>query len=71
MAEQERKQPRKRRSEEEPEVVESDEAALTLRPLDVLGSLAIKVNGDQAVLVLHLAEDLPDNVRDQLFDVTG
>ncbi len=52
-------------------VVESDEAALTLRYLDLLGSLAIEVHGDQVELVLHLTEDLPDNVRDQLFDVTG
>jgi len=52
-------------------VVESDEAALTLRYLDPLGSLAIQVDGDQAELVLRLAEDLPDNVRDQLFEVTG
>ena len=52
-------------------VVEPDEAALTLRYLDLLGSLAIEVDGDQAELVLHLAEDLPDNVRDQVFDVTG
>jgi hypothetical protein len=29
------------------------------------------VHGDQAALVLDLADDLPDNVRDQLFDVTG
>jgi hypothetical protein len=52
-------------------VVEPDQATLTLRYLDLLGTLAIQVNGDQAELVLHLAEDLPDNVRDQLFDVTG
>ena len=52
-------------------VVESDEAALTLRYLDLLGSLAIEVHGDQAALVLYLADDLPDNVRDQLFEVTG
>lgn len=52
-------------------VVEPDEAALTLRYLDLLGNLAIEVHGDQAELVLHLAEDLSDNVRDQLFDVTG
>jgi peptidyl-Lys metalloendopeptidase len=52
-------------------VVESDEATLTLRYLDLLGSLAIEVDGDQAMLVLHLAEGLPDNVRDQVFDVAG
>jgi peptidyl-Lys metalloendopeptidase len=52
-------------------VVEPDEAALTLRYLDLLGSLAIKVHGDQAALVLHLAEDLPDNVCDRVFDMTG
>jgi peptidyl-Lys metalloendopeptidase len=52
-------------------VVESDEAALTLRYLDLLGSLVIEVHGDQAALVLHLADDLPDNVRDHLFEVTG
>jgi hypothetical protein len=52
-------------------VIESDEEALTLRYLDLLGSLAIEVHGDQAALVLHLAKDLPDNVRDQLFDVTS
>lgn len=50
--------------------VESDEAALTLHYLDLLGSLAIEVHGAQAALVLHLVEDLPDHVRDQLFDVT-
>jgi hypothetical protein len=52
-------------------VVESDETGLTLRYLDLVGSLAIEVHGDQAELVLHLAEDLPDHVRDQLFKVTG
>jgi hypothetical protein len=52
-------------------VVESDEATLTLRYLDLLGSLAIQVDGDQAELVLRLAEDLPDHVRDQVFEVTG
>lgn len=52
-------------------VVESDEAALTLRYLDLLGSLAIEVQGDQVELVLDLAADLPDNVRDQVFDLTG
>jgi hypothetical protein len=52
-------------------VVESDKAALTLRYLDLLGSLAIEVHGDQAAQVLDLADDLPDSVRDQLFDVTG
>jgi hypothetical protein len=52
-------------------VVESDEATLTLRYLDVLGRLAIEVDGDRPELVLHLAEDLPDNVRKQVFDVTG
>jgi peptidyl-Lys metalloendopeptidase len=52
-------------------VVESEEAALTLRYLDLLGTLAIEVHGDQAALVLHLAEDLPDQVRDQVFEVTG
>jgi peptidyl-Lys metalloendopeptidase len=52
-------------------VVESDEAALTLRYLDLLGSLAIEVDGNQPELVLRLAEDLPDHVRDQVFEVTG
>jgi len=52
-------------------VVESDEAALTLRYLELLGSLAIEVHGDQVELVLRLAADLPDNVRDQVFDLTG
>jgi hypothetical protein len=52
-------------------VVDSDEATSTLRYLDILGSLAIEVHGDQIELVLHLAKNLPDNVRDQLFDVTG
>jgi hypothetical protein len=52
-------------------VVEPDEATLTLRDRDLLGSLAIKVHGDQVALVLHLAEDLPDDVRDRVFDVTG
>jgi hypothetical protein len=52
-------------------VVEPDGATLTLRYLDLLGTLAIQVNGAQAELVLHLAEDLPVNVRDQLFDITG
>jgi hypothetical protein len=52
-------------------VVEPDEATLALRYLDLLGSLAIEVRGDQAALVLHLADDLPDTVRDHLFDVTG
>ena len=52
-------------------VVEPDEAALTLQYLDLLGSLAIEVHGAQAALVLHLADDLPDNVRAQLFEVTG
>ena len=44
---------------------------MTLRYLDLLGSLVIEVHGDQAALVLHLADDLPDNVRDHLFEVTG
>ena len=44
---------------------------MTLRYLDLLGSLAIEVHGDQTALVLHLADDLPDNVGDQLFTVTG
>jgi peptidyl-Lys metalloendopeptidase len=52
-------------------VVGSDEAALALRYLDLLGTLVIQVNGDQAELVLHLAEDLPGNVREKLFDITG
>jgi hypothetical protein len=52
-------------------VVEPDEATLTLRYLDLLGNLAIEVHDDQAALVLHLADDLPDNVRNQLFEVTG
>jgi hypothetical protein len=52
-------------------VVEPDEATLTLRDRNLLGSLAIKVHGDQVALVLHLAEDLPDDVRDRVFDVTG
>jgi hypothetical protein len=52
-------------------VVEPDEATLTLRYRDFLGNLAIEMHGDQAALALHLADDLPDNVRDQLFDVTG
>jgi peptidyl-Lys metalloendopeptidase len=52
-------------------VVKPDGATLTLRYLDLLGTLAIQVNGAQAELVLHLAEDLPVNVRDQLFDITG
>jgi hypothetical protein len=52
-------------------VVESDEAATTLRYLDLLGSLAIEVGDDHAKLVLLLVEDLPDNVREQVFDVTG
>jgi hypothetical protein len=52
-------------------VVESDEATSTLHYLDILGSLAIQVNGDQAELVLRLAEDLPDKVCDRVFEVTG
>jgi hypothetical protein len=52
-------------------VVESDEAALTLRYLDLLGRLVIEMHGDQAELVLHLDEDLPDNVRDRVFEATG
>jgi hypothetical protein len=44
---------------------------LTLCYRDLLGNLAIEVHGDQAALVLHLADDLPDDVRDQLFEVTG
>ncbi len=52
-------------------VVEPDEATLTLRDRDLLGSLAIQVHGDQVELVLQLAEDLPDKVRDRVFDVTG
>jgi hypothetical protein len=52
-------------------VVESDEATLTLRYLDLLGSLGIEVQGDRVALVLHLVEDLPDEVRDQLLEVTG
>ncbi len=52
-------------------VVEPDATTLTLRYRDLLGNLAIEVYGGRAALVLHLAEDLPDNVRDQLFDVTG
>ena len=52
-------------------VVESDEATSTLRYLDILGSLAIQVDGDQAELVLRLAEDLPEDVRDRVFQVTG
>ena len=52
-------------------IVESDEATSTLRYLDILGSLAIQVDGDQAKLVLRLAEDLPDDVYDRVFDVTG
>jgi hypothetical protein len=52
-------------------VVEPDEATLTLHYLDLLGSLAIEVHGEQAALALHLADDLPDDVRDHLFEVTG
>jgi hypothetical protein len=52
-------------------VVEPDEASSTLRYLDLLGSLTIQVDGDQAELVLHLAEDLPDQVHDQVFEATG
>jgi hypothetical protein len=52
-------------------VVGPDEATLTLCYRDLLGNLAIEVHGDQAALVLHLADDLPDDVRDQLFEVTG
>jgi hypothetical protein len=42
-----------------------------LRCLDLLGSLAIQVDGDQAEWVLRLAEDLPENMRDLLLDITG
>ncbi|MGD8794916.1 MAG: hypothetical protein PVF47_20370 [Anaerolineae bacterium] len=52
-------------------VIDLDDAALTLRYLDLLGRLGIRVEGDQAELVLHLAEDLPDSVRDRVFVVTG
>jgi hypothetical protein len=52
-------------------VVEPDEATSTLRYLDILGSLAILVDGDQAELVLRLAEDLPDDAYDRVFEVTG
>jgi len=62
---------REARSTVKVRVVEPDEAGLTLRHLDLLGSLAIEVHGDQAELVLHLVKDLPDHVRDQLFEVTG
>jgi hypothetical protein len=53
------------------QVVESDKAASTLRYLDILGSLAIQLDGEQAELVLRLAEDLPNDVVDRVFDVTG
>jgi hypothetical protein len=52
-------------------VVESDEATMTLRYLGILGNLAIEVDGDRAKLVLHLAEDLPDDVRERVFEVTS
>jgi hypothetical protein len=50
-------------------VVESDDATLTLRYLDTLGYLAIEQHNGQAELVLQVAEDLPDDVRQKLFDV--
>ena len=52
-------------------VVKADGATSTLRYLDILGSLAIQMDGDQAELVLRLAEDLPDDVVDRVFDVAG
>jgi len=50
-------------------VVEPDEATLTLRYLDTLGSLAIEQHSGQVELVLQLAEGLPDDVSQKLVDV--
>jgi hypothetical protein len=51
-------------------VVEGHEATLTLRYLDTLGYLAIEGQGGQAELVLQVAEDLPDDVRQNLMQTT-
>lgn len=47
-------------------VVEPDDETLTLRYLDTLGRLAIQQYEDQVQLVLHVAEDLPEDVRQNL-----
>lgn len=50
-------------------VVESDGAASTGRYLDTLGQLAIKQNNGDVELVLQLADDLSDEVRQNVFYV--
>ncbi|MGD2147085.1 MAG: hypothetical protein PVH41_10355, partial [Anaerolineae bacterium] len=51
-------------------VVESHAPTLTLRYLDTLGYLAIQGQVGQAELVLQVAEDLPDDVRQNLIETT-
>jgi hypothetical protein len=51
-------------------VVESDDATLTLRYLDTLGYLAVERHTGQVELVLQVAEDLPDDVRQNIWNLT-
>lgn len=50
-------------------VVESDDEALTLRYCDTLGLLTIQQHEDEVRLMLQVAEDLPDDVLQNLMRV--
>jgi hypothetical protein len=51
-------------------VVDPDAAAMTIHYLDTLGYLAIEQHKDQVALLLQVAEDLPDDLRQKVFDLT-
>ena len=50
-------------------VLEPDDATMTLRYLDTLGHLTIEQHHGQVELVLQLAEDLPDDVGQNILDL--